>query len=71
MFYGTGQLLTKGGMTPEALQTRVAVPGGITAKALALLSNELDGVFNAVIRATHAKYQEDLERVNECYTAKR
>jgi len=65
MFYGTGQLLTKGGMTPEALQTRVAVPGGITAKALALLSNELDGVFNAVIRATHAKYQEDLERVNE------
>ena len=32
MFYGTGQLLTKGGMTPEALQARVAVPGGITAK---------------------------------------
>ena len=47
MFYGTGQLLTKGGMTPEELQARVAVPGGITAKALALLSSELDGVFNA------------------------
>ncbi|MFC5651792.1 late competence protein ComER [Paenibacillus solisilvae] len=65
MFYGTGQLLAKGGMTPEELQTRVAVPGGITAKALALLSLELDGVFNSVIRATHAKYREDLERVTE------
>jgi competence protein ComER len=50
-------------MEPEQLQARVAVPGGITAKALALLEKELDGVFNAVIRATHAKYNEDLERV--------
>jgi competence protein ComER len=63
MLYGTGQLLTEGGMEPEQLQARVAVPGGITAKALALLEKELDGVFNAVIRATHAKYNEDLERV--------
>ncbi|CAH1202796.1 Pyrroline-5-carboxylate reductase [Paenibacillus plantiphilus] len=63
MLSGTGQLLTEGGMTPETLQSRVAVPGGITAKALALLDRELDGVFNAVIRATHAKYNEDLEHV--------
>ncbi|MFC0333628.1 late competence protein ComER [Paenibacillus sepulcri] len=63
MLYGTGQLLTEGGMSPETLQARVAVPGGITAQALALLSRELDGVFNAVIRTTHAKYEEDLERV--------
>lgn len=63
MLNGTGRLLTEGGMTPEELQSRVAVPGGITAQALALLERELDGVFNAVIRATHAKYNEDLEHV--------
>ncbi|SFS86970.1 late competence protein ComER [Paenibacillus sp. BC26] len=63
MLLGTGQLLTSGGMSPEELQRRVAVPGGITAQALALLNRELDGVFNRLIRATHAKYNEDLERV--------
>jgi len=63
MLLGTGQLLTDGGMSPESLQARVAVPGGITAQALALLEQELAGVFNAVIRTTHAKYEEDLERV--------
>ncbi|BBH21336.1 ComE operon protein 4 [Paenibacillus baekrokdamisoli] len=70
MFLGTGQLLTEGGMTPEALQARVAVPGGITAKALTLLESELAGVFNAVIHATHAKYQEDLDRVAEALYGK-
>ncbi|WP_219836262.1 late competence protein ComER [Paenibacillus sp. R14(2021)] len=63
MLLGTGQLLTSGDMTPEELQARVAVPGGITMQALALLDRELDGVFNSVIRTTHAKYHEDLERV--------
>ncbi|GGD71783.1 late competence protein ComER [Paenibacillus nasutitermitis] len=63
MLLGTGQLLTDGGMSPEALQARVSVPGGITAQALALLEQELSGVFNAVIQTTHAKYEEDLERV--------
>ena len=63
MLHGTGRLLTEGGMTPEELQSRVAVPGGITAKALALLDDELGSLFNAVIRTTHAKYAEDLERV--------
>ncbi|SDW89761.1 late competence protein ComER [Paenibacillus sp. CF384] len=63
MLLGTGQLLTAGGMSPEELQRRVSVPGGITAQALALLNREMDGVFNRLIRATHAKYNEDLERV--------
>ncbi|RAP76756.1 late competence protein ComER [Paenibacillus montanisoli] len=63
MLLGTGQLLTAGGMTPEELQNRVAVPGGITAQALALLNHELDGIFNRLIRTTHTKYREDLDRV--------
>jgi competence protein ComER len=65
MLHGTGRLLTEGGMSPEQLQARVAVPGGITAKALALLKTKLDGVFNALIQTTHSKYTEDLERVAE------
>ncbi|WP_148928520.1 late competence protein ComER [Paenibacillus methanolicus] len=65
MLHGTGKLLTEGEMTPEQLQQRVAVPGGITAKALALLHKELEGVFNGVVRTTHAKYEEDLVVVHD------
>lgn len=64
MLLGTGRLLTEGGFTPEALQKRVAVPGGITAEGLRLMEHELDGMFNRLIRITHAKYREDLEKVD-------
>ncbi|OPA78370.1 late competence protein ComER [Paenibacillus selenitireducens] len=64
MVLGTGKLLTEGRLTPEEVQTRVAVPGGITAEALHLLENELQGVFHQLIRATHTKYDEDLEKLN-------
>jgi competence protein ComER len=64
MLLGTGMLLTEGGFTPEALQKRVAVPGGITAEGLRLMEHELDGMFNRLIRITHAKYEEDLEKVD-------
>lgn len=63
MLLGTGMLLTCGGFTPESLQQRVSVPGGITAEALKMLKAETDGVFNQLIRTTHAKYDEDLEKV--------
>lgn len=65
MLLGTGLLLTSGGFTPETLQRRVSVPGGITAKALQLLQHRTEGVFLDVIKATHAKYEEDLEKVEE------
>lgn len=67
MLLGTGLLLTEGGMTTEDVQQRVAVPGGITAKALQLLQNETTGIFNELIRTTHAKYYEDLEKVDESF----
>ena len=38
-------------MTAEEVQARVAVPGGITAKALQLLRRETDGIFNQLIPA--------------------
>jgi competence protein ComER len=65
MLLGTGLLLTSGGYSPETLQQRVCVPGGITAKALELLLHRTEGVFLDVIRTTHAKYEEDLNKVEE------
>ena len=65
MLLGTGLLLTSGGFSPAALQNRVSVPGGITAKALQLLHDETQGVFLDVIKATHAKFEEDLTKVEE------
>jgi competence protein ComER len=67
MLLGTGKLLTEGGFTPDALQQRVAVPGGITAEGLRLMDCELDGMFNRLIRITHAKYHEDLEKVEAMF----
>lgn len=64
MLLGTGKLLTEGGFTPEQLQQRVAVPGGITAEALRLMNEELADMFHQLIHVTHAKYEEDLEKVH-------
>jgi len=63
MLLGTGKLLTEGGFTPDVLQQRVSVPGGITAEGLKLMDNELGDTFNRLIRTTHAKFDEDLEKV--------
>lgn len=67
MLLGTGLLLTEGGMTPAEVQDRVAVPGGITAKALNMLRRETDGVFNQLIRTTHDKFKEDLAKVTSAF----
>ncbi|MDQ6423321.1 late competence protein ComER [Paenibacillus sp. LHD-117] len=67
MLLGTGLLLTEGQLSMEDIQQRVAVPGGITAKALKLLQRETDGIFNQVIRTTHDKYQEDLGKVTTLF----
>jgi competence protein ComER len=67
MLLGTGLLLTEGGLTPADVQERVAVPGGITAKALNLLRRETDGVFNQLIRTTHDKFDEDVIKVSTAF----
>lgn len=63
MTLGTGQLLTTGGFTPATLQKKVTVPGGITAEGLRIMENELCEVFHDLIRTTHLKYEEDVEKV--------
>ncbi|MEF3306067.1 late competence protein ComER [Paenibacillus sp. GYB003] len=65
MVLGTGKLLTEGGFTPETLQQRVAVPGGIIEAGLELMDRELDSTFVRLLQATHAKYEEDVEKVEQ------
>ncbi|WP_018756780.1 late competence protein ComER [Paenibacillus terrigena] len=67
MVLGTGKLLTEGGLTPEQIQTRVSVPGGITAEAIRLMDQELQGVFHQLIRTTHDKYNEDLDKLDDLF----
>ncbi|MCS7458532.1 late competence protein ComER [Paenibacillus doosanensis] len=67
MVLGTGKLLTTGGFTPASLQKKVSVPGGITAEGLRMMEKELCGMFNNLVRTTHAKYEEDLEKVEALF----
>jgi competence protein ComER len=64
MLLGTGKLLTEGEFSPQELQERVAVPGGITAEALNHLRFSLNGVFEKLISTTHDKYDEDVDKLN-------
>ncbi|MFE5319980.1 late competence protein ComER [Paenibacillus sp. NPDC056579] len=68
MLLGTGKLLTTGGFSPATLQKRVSVPGGITAEGLRIMQNELHGLFNNLVRTTHSKYEEDLEKVGALFS---
>ncbi|MGG1877650.1 late competence protein ComER [Paenibacillus cisolokensis] len=67
MLLGTGKLLTEEGFSPEQLQERVAVPGGITAQALRLLNGHLNGLFYQLIQTTHDKYDEDLVKLDAAF----
>ncbi|MBW4080207.1 late competence protein ComER [Paenibacillus sp. S150] len=67
MLLGTGKLLTEGGFTPQELQERVAVRGGITAEALNHLRSSLEGVFERLITTTHDKYDEDVEKLDALF----
>ncbi len=67
MILGTGKLLTTAGFTPSSLQQRIAVPGGITAAGLHIIDQEIDGLFERIIDATHSKFKEDVERANQTF----
>ncbi|WP_379161044.1 late competence protein ComER [Paenibacillus sp. sgz5001063] len=67
MLLGTGRLLTEGNFTPQELQERVAVRGGITAEALNHLRTSLEGVFEQLILTTHDKYNEDVEKLDTLF----
>jgi competence protein ComER len=65
MLLGTARLLVEYGFTTQELQDRVSVPGGITAAAMEVLQAGTADAFSQVLRTTHAKYAEDLEKVEQ------
>jgi len=63
MIVGLGELLKQGHYTLPSLQEKVCVKGGITGEGIKVLENELGEVFEHLFQATHAKFNEDLEKV--------
>ncbi|MBS4199738.1 late competence protein ComER [Bacillus sp. FJAT-49732] len=61
MLIGLGELLNKGYYSLPTLEEKVCVKGGITGEGIKVLEKELDGVFEEVLRATHAKFNEEVE----------
>ncbi|XID95418.1 late competence protein ComER [Paenibacillaceae bacterium WGS1546] len=64
MMLGTSRLLLELPCTPAELQSKVSVPGGITAAALEALRQSTRGAFQKVLYTTHEKFAEDLDRVD-------
>ncbi|MET3699312.1 competence protein ComER [Bacillus oleivorans] len=65
MLIGLGELLRQGHYTLPTLEEKVTVKGGITGEGIKVLEKELNGVFEKLFQATHAKFREDLEKVKE------
>nr|WP_263325660.1 late competence protein ComER [Neobacillus sp. Marseille-Q6967] len=64
MIVGLGELLKQGHYTLPSLQEKVCVKGGITGEGIKVMEEELGDLFEHVFQATHAKFNEDLEKVN-------
>jgi competence protein ComER len=63
MLIGLGELLRKEFYTLPALQEKVCVKGGITGEGIKVMEQELGNVFDHLFEATHEKFREDLEAV--------
>jgi competence protein ComER len=61
MLVGLGELLKKEIYTLPTLQEKVCVKGGITGEGISALEENLGDVFQKLFRATHEKFDEDLE----------
>ncbi|WP_043933944.1 late competence protein ComER [Bacillus sp. EB01] len=69
MIIGMGELLRQGHYTLPALQEKVCVKGGITGEGIKVLEGgALEDLFRNLYRATHAKFNEDLEKTEKQYS---
>ncbi|RED65679.1 late competence protein ComER [Cohnella lupini] len=64
MMLGTARLMLELPCSPNELQAKVSVPGGITAAALDVLRKTTRGAFLQVLYTTHEKFADDLDRVD-------
>ncbi|QOY36213.1 late competence protein ComER [Anaerobacillus isosaccharinicus] len=69
MMIGFGKLLEKEIFTLPTLQERVSVPGGVTGEGIKVLREELGDMFDLLFQQTHAKYDEDLEKVKDQFNS--
>lgn len=65
MLIGYGELLRKKIYNLQTLQKKVTVQGGITGEGLKVLQKEVGDQFHLLIRATHKKYREDRQLIQE------
>lgn len=70
MIIGMGKLLEKDIYTLPTLIQKVCVKGGITGEGIKILSNEVDEVFDHVIKRTHEKYHEECDKVSQQFEVK-
>jgi competence protein ComER len=68
MIIGLGELLKQGHYTLPTLQEKVCVKGGITGEGIKVLEAELGNVFEHIFQATHRKYYEDIEKIEQQFT---
>jgi len=68
MLIGLGELLNKGYYSLPTLEEKVCVKGGITGEGIKVLEKELDGVFEKVLHATHAKFNEEVAILKKDFT---
>jgi len=68
MIVGLGELLKQGHYTLPSLQDKVCVKGGITGEGIKVLDNELGDVFEHIFQATHAKFKDDLDKVESQFS---
>lgn len=67
MLIGLGELLRKNYYTLPTLQEKVCVKGGITGEGIKVLERETGDMFEQLFRATHRKFEEDLEKAREAF----
>jgi competence protein ComER len=63
MIVGLGELIKQGHYTLPSLQEKVCVKGGITGEGIKVMDEELGELFEHLFQATHAKFNEDIEKV--------
>ncbi|WP_053219105.1 late competence protein ComER [Virgibacillus senegalensis] len=64
MLIGYGKLLEEGHYDLPTLVKKVCVKGGVTGEGIKALEGETGRLFSDLIRRTHAKYQEDIEKIS-------
>lgn len=67
MLVGLGDLLKKELYTLPTLQEKVCVKGGITGEGIKVLDAGLGDVFQQLFHATHEKFAEEIEKIEEQY----